>query len=93
MNLSNEDIEPLLTEVAQYLLEHRHEVEPEKLDWLYHNVACRSAVKAGDSTSDLELRRFVERLLADESIRYCPHGRPVLITLSRGELEKQFGRE
>lgn len=93
LNLSNEDIEPLLTEVAQYLMEHRHEVEPEKLDWLYHNVACRSAVKAGDSTSDLELRRFVERLLADESIRYCPHGRPVLITLSRGELEKQFGRE
>lgn len=93
LNLSSEDIEPLFTEAAQYLMEHRHEVEPEKLDWLYHNVACRSAVKAGDDTSDFELRRFVEQLLADESIRYCPHGRPVMITLPLSDLEKQFGRE
>lgn len=93
LNLSSEDIEPLFTETAEYLMEHRHEVEPAKLDWLYHNVACRSAIKAGDDTSDFELRRFVEQLLADESIRYCPHGRPVLITLSRSELERQFGRE
>ena len=93
LNLSSEDLEPLFTEVAQYLMEHRHEVEPEKLDWLYHNVACRSAVKAGDTMTDSELRYLVDCLLADESIRYCPHGRPVLITLSRGELEKQFGRE
>ena len=93
LNLSSEDLEPLFTEVAQYLMEHRHEVEPEKLDWLYHNVACRSAVKAGDAMTDSELRYLVDCLLADESIRYCPHGRPVLITLSRGELEKQFGRE
>lgn len=93
LNLSSEDLEPLFTEVAQYLMEHRHEVEPEKLDWLYHNVACRSAVKAGDAMTASELQYLVDRLLADDSIRYCPHGRPVLITLSRGDLEKQFGRE
>lgn len=93
LNLSSEDLEPLFTEVAQYLMEHRHEVEPEKLDWLYHNVACRSAVKAGDAMTASELQYLVDHLLADDSIRYCPHGRPVLITLSRGDLEKQFGRE
>lgn len=93
LNLSSEDLEPLFTEVAQYLIEHRHEVEPEKLDWLYHNVACRSAVKAGDAMTASELQYLVDHLLADDSIRYCPHGRPVLITLSRGDLEKQFGRE
>lgn len=93
LNLSSEDLDPLFTEVAQYLMEHRHEVEPEKLDWLYHNVACRSAVKAGDAMTASELQYLVDRLLADDSIRYCPHGRPVLITLSRGDLEKQFGRE
>ena len=93
LDLSSEDIEPLFTEVAQYLMEHRHEVEPAKLDWLYHNVACRSAIKAGDNTSSYELDRFVARLLSDDSIRYCPHGRPVLIRLTRAELEKQFGRE
>lgn len=93
LHLSNEEIEPLFTETARYLMEHRHEIEPAKLDWLYHNVACRSAIKAGDRTSRYELDRFVERLLSDDSIRYCPHGRPVRITLTRSELEKQFGRE
>ncbi len=93
LDLSNEDIVPLFTEAAQYMMEHRHEVEPAKLDWLYHNVACRSAIKAGDQTNRYEMERFVSRLLADDSIRYCPHGRPVLIRLSRGEIEKQFGRE
>lgn len=93
LNLSSEDLEPLFTEVAQYLMEHRHEVEPEKLEWLYHNVACRSAVKAGDAMTEPELRYLVDRLLEDDSIRYCPHGRPVLITLSRSDLERQFGRE
>lgn len=92
LNLEGEDVSSLLTELAGYLQENRHELMPEKLDWLYHNVACRAAIKAGYSTPRYELINFVRRLLADDTIRYCPHGRPVLVTLTRRELEKQFGR-
>ena len=65
---------------------------PEQLDWIRNSTACRAAVKAGDEMKPAEMQLFAEKLLADESVKYCPHGRPVLYELSRSELEKQFGR-
>ena len=62
------------------------------MDWIFHSTSCRAAVKGGDHTSQREREMFVERLLAMPDIRYCPHGRPVMIKISRYELEKQFGR-
>lgn len=64
----------------------------DKLDWIYHSSACRAAVKAGDSSRPEELRQLAERVLQNDDIRYCPHGRPVCFELTRRELEKQFGR-
>ncbi|MBS5873249.1 MAG: DNA mismatch repair endonuclease MutL [Clostridiales bacterium] len=92
MTLAQEDVAALFQELAGYLLANRRELIPEKLDWLYHNVACRAAIKAGDETSPYELERFVENLLSHDEIRYCPHGRPVMVVMPQGELEKQFGR-
>lgn len=92
MTLVQEDVSALLQELAGYLLANRRELVPEKLDWLYHNIACRAAIKAGDQTSPYELERFVENLLLHDEIRYCPHGRPVMVVMPQSELEKQFGR-
>lgn len=92
MALAQEDVTAIFQELAGYLLANRRELIPEKLDWLYHNVACRAAIKAGDATSPCELQRFVGNLLSHDEIRYCPHGRPVMVVMSRAELEKQFGR-
>ena len=64
----------------------------EHLEWIYHNVACRSAIKAGDKTSPEELYELVKTVLNDRTVRFCPHGRPVMIEITRNELEKQFGR-
>ena len=92
LNLETEDITALITEIAGYLLKNRREVLSEKLDWVYHSIACRAAIKAGMDTMEYELRDFTAKLLAQDDIRYCPHGRPVLIELSKNELDKQFGR-
>lgn len=92
LNLEKEDITALVTELAGYLLKNKREVLSEKLDWIYHSIACRAAIKAGNDTTDYELYDFTKRLLQNDDIRYCPHGRPVLIELSRHELDKQFGR-
>ena len=67
-------------------------VMPEKLDWIYHSMACRAAIKAGNTTTDYELRKFVAELLSRDDIRYCPHGRPVMVEVSKRDLEKQFKR-
>ena len=75
-----------------YLLKNKREILSEKLDWIYHSLACRAAIKAGNDTKDYELYEFTKKLLSDDSVRYCPHGRPVLIELTRAELDRQFGR-
>ncbi|MEZ3421807.1 MAG: DNA mismatch repair endonuclease MutL [Eubacterium sp.] len=90
--LDGADIEDLIVETAQKLLEHKTDIEPDKMDWIFHSTACRSAVKGGDYTSERERELFVEKLLSMPDIRYCPHGRPVMIKISKYELEKQFGR-
>lgn len=92
LNLETEDINELLSELADYLLNNKKEIVPEKLDWIYHSVACRAAIKGGYKQTDLELIEFTKLLLSDENVRYCPHGRPVLVEMSKYELDKQFGR-
>ena len=90
--LADDDPGAALTEIAGYLASHIKTLLPEKLDWIYHSMACRAAIKAGDTTSDYELKKFTEYLLAHDEIRCCPHGRPVAVEITRRELEKQFKR-
>lgn len=90
--LVDEDIASITMELASYLSMNGKTVMPEKLDWIYHSMACRAAIKAGNTTTDYELRKFVEELLSREDIRYCPHGRPVMVEVSKRDLEKQFKR-
>lgn len=90
--VADSDLCSVIVELAAYLVNSRRELVPEKLDWIYHSTACRAAIKAGDRTSDYELEVFVEKLLSNPDIRYCPHGRPVLIELTKYEIEKNFGR-
>lgn len=86
------NIEDTIVEIAGYLKNNIKTVITEKLDWLYHSMACRGAVKAGNFTSRYEAERFVKELLQREDIRYCPHGRPVMVEMTQKELEKQFKR-
>lgn len=60
-------------------------------DEILQTVACKAAIKAGWDTDPLELQVLVEKVASGE-IRYCPHGRPVAVTLTRKELDRQFKR-
>lgn len=90
--LAGEDVAGLIEETAEKLLEGKTDITPDKMDWIFHSTSCRAAVKAGDKTSPYEMELFVKRLLANPNIRYCPHGRPVMIKLTKYDIEKQFGR-
>lgn len=90
--VGDSDIPDLILEIAQKLLEHKTDILPDKIDWIYHSASCRGAVKAGDYTSREEQELFVKKLLSMPEIRFCPHGRPVFIKISKYDIEKQFGR-
>ena len=81
-----------LTALAGELLAGR-QLAPEALrDNLLHTVACKAAIKGSRHTDEAEKRALVAEVLSRSDIQYCPHGRPVCIRLTRGQLERQFKR-
>lgn len=90
--LSGCDVAAVIEEIAGGLSSGKRDVLTAKEDWIYHSIACRAAIKAGDMTTAAEWQMLVERVLADPQVRYCPHGRPVCFVMTKKELEKQFGR-
>lgn len=67
-------------------------IEPKEREWLLHSTACRAAIKAGDKTSNEELTALCKQILAGDIPKYCPHGRPVFVSVPQKELESRFGR-
>jgi len=92
MILSGADIDGTIREIAAGFVGGSREVQSSKLDWIYHSSACRAAIKGGESSRPAEWLDLAKKVLLDDSIRFCPHGRPVCIEMTRRELEKQFGR-
>jgi len=77
------------------LIKVKYDIPNDKIelfDDLYHSIACKAAIKANDTNSGIELQALVNAVYGQENIRYCPHGRPVMITLTKRDIEKQFRR-
>ncbi len=86
------DIESIISEVADNLIMHKQNPQSELLDDMLHNMACKAAVKANDKNSPEEMKSLVEQIIADEKIRHCPHGRPVMFTMTKANIDHQFKR-
>lgn len=86
------DAQDIVNEIAQNLLLGKTDSSSEKIDMMLHTAACKAAIKAGNNNSPSELIKLANQVLLEDDIRYCPHGRPVLIELSKYEIEKQFKR-
>ncbi len=89
--LTGLDVQTLVFDLAESLSETKTAVLPAQ-ERIFHTVACKAAIKAGYNTSAFELEKLANRIINDDSIMYCPHGRPVAIRLTKNEIEKQFGR-
>ena len=63
----------------------------DRRETLCHTIACKAAIKAGTRSERAELEALARRVLSGE-VRYCPHGRPVSVKLTKTELDKQFKR-
>ncbi len=85
------DIESVLGEMTHILRRGGVPDEGLILDELLHTIACKSAIKAGRHSEPRELEVLIEKVLTGE-IRYCPHGRPVAIELTKAELDRNFKR-
>ena len=89
--LRDEDISLLIGEIAE-MLSLSGSASVSRLDDIFHTIACKAAIKGNKYTTDYELKTLSEKILADNFVMYCPHGRPVAFKLTKKELEKYFGR-
>ena len=81
-----------IEEMAADLLNGRREKATTVRDEILHTVACKAAIKAGWKNDEAELMAVARQVMAREDLKHCPHGRPICITLSKKQLEKQFKR-
>ena len=79
---------PALEEICEKLRRGRRDL---MRDEILQTISCKAAIKAGWDTDPAELQVLVDKVASGE-IKYCPHGRPVAVTLTRKELDKQFKR-
>ncbi len=91
--LSGQDPLRTLEEIVNTLAYGQRNLVGEELEARMVKMICkRASIKGGQLLSDLEMQELVRQLEACASPRTCPHGRPTMIQLSAGELEKAFGR-
>ena len=92
MDLGEGQVADTLMQMADDLLSGRHADTDTVRDELLHTMACKAAIKAGWKTDEKEHLALVKEVKSRDELKYCPHGRPICITLSKKMLEKQFKR-
>lgn len=90
--LAGQDAGRMLEEIVQGLAQERDLVGEQLEAELVKMVCKRASIKAGQILSDIEMKELLRQLEECQSPRTCPHGRPTMIQLSSGELEKAFKR-
>lgn len=92
MDLSPDDAAEAIEAISADLQAGRRESKTTVRDEVLHTVACKAAIKAGWINDEKELLAVVKEVMSREDLKYCPHGRPICITLSKKQIEKQFKR-
>ncbi len=90
--VSCEDAESVFTELVGQMMEHKRELISEQSLRALYTIACKSAIKANQTLGREEVYALIERVLALEGINTCPHGRPIMVSMTKYEIEKQFKR-
>lgn len=90
--LVGEDVKNLLMDIAEKLRQGKKNLTPDRVDDIFHSMACKAAIKAKDDSLLEDLAYLLSLLEQNQELKHCPHGRPIYMELTRKELEKQFGR-
>lgn len=90
--LPEDELKSLLLELIDRFSNKHPEIITEKMERALYTIACKAAVKANHTYSIKELETLLFAVLDLENINTCPHGRPIIITMTKKELEKEFKR-
>ena len=92
MGIAYEDIGDLFVELTGQMMAQNKQIISETYEYALYTIACKAAIKANHRLSEAEIHALVDEVFALDGINTCPHGRPITISLTKRELEKQFKR-
>lgn len=92
MMLKGNEIKEAFIEIAGYMSENKSDLNTIRMDWIYKSIACKAAIKSGDNNTKDELIKLISDLDKSTDAKYCPHGRPISVVMTKKEIEKQFKR-
>lgn len=87
-----EEIQDLFTELLEQMMSDKKSIIAQSNERALYTIACKAAIKANKKLSEPEIRALANDVFALDGINTCPHGRPIMISLTKYELEKQFKR-
>ena len=82
----------ILQDILDEFKNNQHRVKLDARDNVAKSFSCKAAIKAGDKLSEVEMRVLIDQLFATSMPYVCPHGRPVVVKISVGELDRRFMR-
>ncbi len=87
-----DDIKDLFIELLGQMMADKKQIITDRDERALYTIACKAAIKANHNLNECEIDALVKDVLSLDGINTCPHGRPITISLTRYEIEKQFKR-
>ena len=91
-DVSWSEIEPLFLELLTQTRDMNAQIISKSKERLLYTISCKAAIKANMEISELEMNSLVKKVFNLKNINTCPHGRPIVISMSKKEIEKDFKR-
>lgn len=88
----SDDIPETFVEIVQQLADNKREIITEKKERLLYTIACKAAIKANHRLDEKEQTELVKKVLRLDNINTCPHGRPIMMSMTKKDIEKNFRR-
>ncbi len=86
------ETEPLFLELLTQARDMNAQLISGSKERLLYTISCKAAIKANMEISELEMNSLVTKVFSLKNINTCPHGRPIVISMSKKEIEKDFKR-
>ena len=90
--LDEEDLKQLVLEIIDKMAKGSRDLISDKMERALYTIACKAAVKANHKYDNKQLESLLNAVLDLGNINTCPHGRPIIITMTKKELEREFKR-
>ena len=90
IKLGNE--EEVINDILDRYIEYK-KISSSYIDYIAATYSCKAAVKAGDYLDMEERVNLIDNLFATKNPYYCPHGRPIVVSIKTDELDKRFERK